>query len=148
MTDETEDSAPSYAMQRATAQNWEQVYNTNANQIFEEGVKNYAGFEQKVDHLKSNGITSPDFVALLQQCDNPAAVLDKLGEEEDLSAYKNLNPVQLARALATIDAGGTYKPQKNTTPAWQRSRADINNPNLSDKEFSKAWDRKFLGKKR
>jgi hypothetical protein len=146
MTDDTEDTGPSYAMQRATAQSWEQVYNANANEIFETGIKNHPGFEQKVDALKANGIMSPDFVALLQQCDDPPRVLDRLGGEEDLSAYTNLNPVQLAKALAAIDAGGTYKPPKTTTPAWKQPRSDPRNESLTDAEFSRAWNRRYLGR--
>jgi hypothetical protein len=145
MSDEKEDSGPSYAAQRATAQTWEQVYNANANEIFEIGVKNIPGFEQKVQALKDNGVMSPDLVVLLQQCDNPPAVLDRLGSEEDLAYLKNLNSVQLAKVLSAADEGRTYKP-RNPTPNWKLPKSELND-SLTDREFSAAWDRKF-GKKR
>jgi hypothetical protein len=151
MSDDNEDDYDPHveaAMQRATAESWEQVYNADSNEIYKTGVKNIPGFEQRVDHLKASGIMSPPFIELLRQCDNPPRVLEQLGSEEDLSAYQKLNPVQMMKVLAAVDEGRAYKPPKTSTPAWRQSRNDPTNETLTDAQFSKAWDRKYLGKGR
>jgi hypothetical protein len=132
------------ALQAATAAP-DQKMVVESNRVFLAGTRDYPDFEESVERLKSAEVTHPDFLAQVLELDNPAKVLHELGQEEAVETAKKLakmTPVRRAAALAAYERGEPIA-EKASVPMWKRSKADLGNENLSEKEWSALYDKKY-----
>lgn len=132
------------AFASATAATPEAKWNADCNRVFFDGVKRFGGeFEDGVARLKEEGVATPDVLLQLLETDDPARTLHTLAQNpDDAKLIAAMPPVRRASAIAALERGEPL-PTNNATPAWKQSRSDIMNPNLSDREFAAAYDRKY-----
>jgi hypothetical protein len=136
-------------LQSASAADPQTKLNVDSNRVFLAGTQQYVDFEASIDRLKAADVTSADLLSQAMELDDPAKVLHHLGQEDNLDTAKmiaKMTPVKRAAALAALERG---EPISNNAavPMWKRSRADLSNESLSDKEWGRAWDRKYLGRR-
>lgn len=137
-------------LQAATANDAQTRLNVDSNRVFLAGTRRFPDFEESIERLKTAEVTSPDLLAQAMELDAPEKVLHYLGQEDNLDTAKKiakLPPVRRAAALAALERGEPFV-EKTVVPMWKRSRNDLSNESLSDREWSRAWDRKYLGKGR
>ena len=148
MSDDYDAQEDAQIIARATAPNPEAKFTADCNRIFVDGEKRFGNFEEVTEKLGKVGATSQDVLMQALECDDPAKILYQLSQDEDTAKLiAKMPPVRRAAALSAIERGEPL-PTANPVPGWRQSRNDLSNPNLSDREWSFAWDRKFLGKNR
>lgn len=143
-----DDEAAQLAAKRAMAQNPAERFAHDANRIFVDGEKRFGDFEGAVGAINKAGLTDNAAIEQILECDDPARVIHELRQDPDaLKAIAAAPPVRRAAMLSALERNEPM-PTFNSTPAWRQSKDPLTNPNASAKEFSAAWDRKYLGKDR
>ncbi len=142
-TDDYDAQDDAQIIARATAPTPEGKFTADCNRIFVDLEKRVGDGEGVVEKLGKVGATSQDVLMQALECDDPAKILHALSQDEDTAKLiAKMPPVRRAAALSAIERGEPL-PTANPVPGWKQSRSDLYNPNLSDKEFSRAWDRKY-----
>jgi hypothetical protein len=140
-----EDINAQHAYREAMATDDLQAHNAKADRVFDTGVRRHPGFQHSVKALQKAGVMTPDFIESVMDADDPPATLQYYGAtEEAIEEAKRLaalSPTRRGIALAARQRGESFDFKQNATPDWQRSRGDINNPDLSEKEFSRLYDK-------
>ena len=136
------------AAQRAMAKDPTQRFAIDANRIFIDGEKRFGNFEGAVATINKAGLADNSAIEQIMECDDPAALIHRMSQDPDaLKAIAAAPPVRRAAMLSALERNEPM-PTFNPTPAWRQTKDPLTNPNSSAKEFSEAWDRKFLGKGR
>jgi hypothetical protein len=133
-------------IQRATATDPDTRFNLDCNKIFLQGEERFGDFESVAEKLKKTGAGNREVLEQLLGTNDPAKIMYST-DEETLTTIAKMPPVQRASAIAAIERGEPL-PTGNPLPSWKRPRNDLSREDISDKAWSAAWDRKYLGKGR
>jgi hypothetical protein len=126
------------------------VYTHDCNTAFKRGRERFGDedFIAAIDSLKDTGCRDDHVLKQIMGADDPSGLLYKLSQDpETAKTVAAMSDVRRAEALAAL-ARDEPLPSANRIPSYKRSRTDLSREDVSDRDWGKAWDRKYLGKGR